>query len=126
MLTLEGAHFLVSLYHKIREEEHRKLESSSVVSTIRASGKSEEDSSSPSQTEGYRSPWWLHHGTLAVFVLSAPPLGGGYWQTLQWIPCCNFGVEVWTPLWCLYYLPLLGVAGTGKHCMVPCLNTNFC
>ena len=40
MLTLEGAHFLVSLYHKIREEEYRKLESSSVV--IRASGKSEE------------------------------------------------------------------------------------
>ena len=48
-----------------------------MVSTIRASGKSEEDSSSPSQTEGYRSPWWLHHGTLAVFVLSALPLGAG-------------------------------------------------
>ena len=25
MLTLEGAHFLVSLYQKIREEEHGKL-----------------------------------------------------------------------------------------------------
>ena len=74
----------------------------------------------------YRPPWWLYHGILVVFVLCAPLLGGGYWQTLQRIPWYNFGVEVWTPLQCLYYLPLFGRAGTGKHCMVPCLNTNFC